>query len=278
MKIALRVASVVAVAAVAPVAATAVTVAASAAAVVAATEHGLKQAVSSPEPGYLTHQATVAVRGANSLFIRSLIDRQQYADPDGLACAAGFSEATWPLFGVVWPSGRQLAAHMATRQLVSGERILEVGCGLALASLVCHRRGIDVTASDAHPLTPGFLMENLALNELPPMVYRHGDWAAGSTHALHDQHLVVRGRFDVIMGSDILYERDEPGHLAGFIERHTMPRAEVLIVDPNRGNRPPFVRRMAAMGFALTESRLNTPEDDGLPYMGRLLHFVRAPS
>lgn len=234
--------------------------------------------MTSPDPGYLTHQATVAVRGADSLFIRSLIDRQQYADPDGLASAAGFSEANWPLFGVVWPSGRQLAAHMASRQLVPGERILEVGCGLALASLVCHRRGIDVTASDAHPLTPGFLLDNLALNELPPMVYRHGDWAADRSQTLHDQHPVVRGRFDVIMGSDVLYERDEPGHLAGFIERHAKPCAEVLIVDPDRGNRPPFVRRMAAMGFALTESRLSTPEDDGRPYKGRLLRFLRAPS
>jgi hypothetical protein len=51
---------------------------------------------------------------------------------------------------------------------LEGKRILEVGAGLALASLVVHRRGGDITASDYHPLIPDFLKENLRLN--PPQV------------------------------------------------------------------------------------------------------------
>ena len=98
------------------------------------------------------------------------------SDPLGEAERIGISSAAWPLFGLVWPSGAHLAARLALRPVRLGERILEVGCGLALASLVGHRRGADVTASDRHPLAEHFLEENLRLNDLAPMKYRHGDW------------------------------------------------------------------------------------------------------
>ena len=128
--------------------------------------------------GYRTRQDRVAIAGVDDLFIRSLADRQQFFDPLGEADRLGISSAAWPLFGLLWPSGAQLAARIALRPVCAGERILEVGCGLALASLVGHRRGADVTASDRHPLAGRFLEENLRLNDLAPMKYRHGHWSA----------------------------------------------------------------------------------------------------
>lgn len=228
-----------------------------------------------PMAGYQTRQDRIAVHGARSLLIRSLLDRQQYADPYGEAAAAGISDAAWPLFGVIWPSGLQLAAHVAARPVDAQERILEVGCGLALASLVCHRRGADVTASDRHPLAPGFLAANLRLNDLPPLVYRNGDWSADPAQVVHDRHPVVRGRFDLIIGSDVLYERDDSGHLAGFIQRHAMPEAEVAIVDPDRGNRSAFTQRMTALGFVLRVTVLSARSADRPAYKGRLLQYTR---
>ena len=101
--------------------------------------------------GYQTKQQQIAISGVADLSIRSLLDRQQYFDPDGLAEHLGISSAAWPMFGLLWPSGVQLAARMALRPLTANERVLEVGCGLALASLVSHRRGVDITASDSKP-------------------------------------------------------------------------------------------------------------------------------
>lgn len=226
-------------------------------------------------PGYQTKQERIAIQGAHSLVIRSLLDKQQYADPLGEAEAMGISSAAWPLFGLLWPSSMQLAAWMADRPLVPQERILEVGCGLALASLVSHRRGVDVTASDCHPLASSFLLENTGLNDLPPLTYRHGNWADAADAPVHDRHPIVQGRFDLIMGSDVLYERDESGNLSGFIARHTQPTAEVLIVDPNRGNRSAFNKRMASEGFALEEIDLSHSLASGESYKGRLLRYLR---
>ncbi len=253
-------------------------------------------------PGYLTKQECIAISGVADLHIRSLLDNQQFSDPQGLAALVGISAATWPLFGLLWPSGAELAARMGQRPVTAGERILEIGCGLGLASLVGHRRGADMTASDCHPLAGLFLANNLRLNGLAPMKYRHGLWgevahpappADGSPHlpasapgvqavedsghTANDGSVDVSGRFDLIMGSDVLYERDDSGGLARFIEDHTQPSAEVWIVDPHRGNRPAFNRRMADLGFDLSEQRLDrlaTPLHTA--YRGRMLTYTRS--
>jgi predicted nicotinamide N-methyase len=226
-------------------------------------------------PGYQTKQERIAIQGAHSIVIRSLLDRQQFADPLGEAQAVGISSAAWPLFGLLWPSSMQLAAWMAERPLVPQERVLEVGCGLALASMVSHRRGVDVTASDCHPLAASFLSENIHLNSMAPLAYRHGNWADAADAPEQEGKPNVQGRFNLIIGSDVLYERDESGNLSGFIARHAHLTAEVLIVDPNRGNRAAFNRRMAAQGFALEEINLSHSLASGETYRGRMLRYLR---
>ena len=244
-------------------------------------------------PGYLTKQESIAVKGVANILIRSLLDKQQFHDPHGEALQQGISSAAWPLFGLLWPSGLHLAERLAQRPVQAGERILEVGCGLALASLVGHRRGADVTASDCHPLAASFMLENLRINGLLPLQYRHGRWgtlpardrpsapidplpATVNPYARISIAAPVQGRFDLIMGSDILYERDEAGTLPAFIEEHAAHACEVWVVDPNRGNRAHFHRHMGALGFVLKEYALTLAAKSGLAaYNGRMLSYQR---
>jgi predicted nicotinamide N-methyase len=172
---------------------------------------------------------------------------------------------------------------MAARPVRADERILEIGCGLALASLVGHRRGADVTASDCHPLAASFLRENLRLNGLQSMKYRHGRWGAPAGMSDDAQwrsalrgECAVAGRYELIIGSDLLYERDERGELADFIDCHATPAAEIWIIDPDRDNRAHFHRNMERQGFALEEVRLRQPASAGLAaYKGRCLVYRR---
>ena len=227
-------------------------------------------------PGYHVKQERIAVNGAADLLIRSLLDRQQFSDPIGEAEDLGISSAMWPLFGLLWPSGAHLAARMAAHPVCAGERILEIGCGLALASLVAHRRGNDITASDCHPLAGAFLQENLRLNALPPMKYRHGHWGAAELSTSAIPRTLPEGPYDLIIGSDLLYERDERGRLADFIGHLAAVTADVLIIDPDRGNRPAFNRNMASQGFTLREERLDQIASlQTLAYKGRLLVYSR---
>jgi 2-polyprenyl-3-methyl-5-hydroxy-6-metoxy-1,4-benzoquinol methylase len=218
-----------------------------------------------PPIGYDVKFQRVGVGGGADLQIRSLLDKQQFYDPQGLALDAGISSATWPLFGLVWPSAQKLADLMQTWEL-RGKRVLELGCGLGLASLVVHRREGNITASDCHPLTEIFLNTNVLLNNLPPLHYETGNWGRVNKGL---------GTFDLLIASDVLYERNHPAQLSGFIQEHAAQGAEVLIVDPIRGNRSAFHKDMANMGFGVTEIIINEPLQDLSAYRGRLLHYKR---
>lgn len=230
-------------------------------------------------PGYEVKHERVAVAGVADLVIRSLLDKQQFSDPQGDAERLGISSSLWPLFGMLWPSGSHLAARLGARAVVKTERILEIGCGLGLASLVGHRAGADVTASDCHPLAGRFLSRNLVLNDLGPMKYRHGQWpgVVPPRDAIDERApAVVHGEFDLIIGSDVLYERDERGQLADFIAGLAAPVTEVWIVDPNRGNRSAFNKNMAQRGFRMEESYLDHERHgDTAAYKGRMLTYTR---
>ncbi len=80
----------------------------------------------------------------------------------------------------------------------------------------------------------------------------------------------------LIVGSDILYERDDEGTLARFIHDHAATRAEIWVIDPNRGNRAVFHKHMARLGFALHEQRIDRVAQDGIDaYKGRMLTYTR---
>jgi predicted nicotinamide N-methyase len=124
---------------------------------------------------------------------------------------------------------------------IDGKRILELGCGMALSSLLLNRRGGNITATDYHPEVAAFLSANTRLNADDEIPYFRADWEnPDSTH----------GRFDLIIGSDVLYDRSKLEPLARFIQGHATNSCEVVVVDPGRKQQGAFSQRMAHYGFS----------------------------
>lgn len=214
--------------------------------------------------GYETRKIDVQV-GSFKCRIRALSDHMQYADPNGKAERAGICSASWSLFGQLWPASQVLAKAVKNID-IDNRRILELGCGLGLPSLVLQYRGADVTASDHHPLSESFLDYNAALNQLPTIPYMDLPW---------DEETPGTGQFDLIVGSDILYERNHAGMLAELIQRLAAPTAKVLITCPGRGYGNHFTRLLESFGFALTETRMAFNVGEKPPFRGRLLCYRR---
>ena len=152
-----------------------------------------------------------------------------------------------PYFGVLWPAARALAEEIARRKRsLAGVRMLELGCGLALPALVAAKLGARVTATDLHPEVPGFLAMNLAHNDLPPhaLEYHELDWRTDG----------LSGRtFELVVGSDILYEAGHPAPVAHALAAHVAPGGSILLADPGRAYLQACLDELARLGFAARE-------------------------
>lgn len=203
--------------------------------------------------------------GDVDIHLRTLRDNQQYEDEDGQAQAMGISSATWPLFGIVWESGRVLADLVKDAD-IEGLRILEVGCGIGLASLLLNNRQADITACDHHPRAEEFLQHNAQLNGDEPIPFFRGDWNVAASS---------NGRFDLIIGSDLLYEPNHAELLSAFIDQHAKPTASAVIVDPRRGNGSAFCRNMLNHGFNRDQIEQERQGGPDLAFKGNVYRFSR---
>ena len=201
-----------------------------------------------------------------SYIIDSLKDKQQYDADDG-AAELGINAAIWSLFGQVWPTSVVMAMNIYKLEL-AGKRVLEIGCGIGLCSIVLHQMGIDITASDYHPRVREFLDRNVLGNGLPPIKYQAGNW---------DRENPQLGKFDLMIGSDILYQPDHAHLVSRFIDRHSSDDVEVVIGDPGRANRSKFTMNMIDLGYLHRFEKFDQQLQDGNRCKGRISHYQRHP-
>jgi len=195
-----------------------------------------------------------------------LRNNQQYEDDGGLTEALGISTATWPLFGQLWDSSVVLA-HLMLRHDIQGMRILEVGCGMALSSHVLEHRVADITATDHHPSVAPFLQRNTALNDGRPIPFVRAGWDDDGEDEL--------GRFDLIIGSDLLYERGHAEMLSRFIDQHANVSCKVILIDPGRGYRARFSRNMVQRGYTHSQCAASTEGIDTAGFRATVLTYTR---
>jgi len=195
----------------------------------------------------------------------SLFDNQQYDEDDVEATRLGITSTTWSLFGVVWPASQVLATEVSVAA-VAGKRVLEIGCGIGLASIVLHKMGADITASDYHPRAQEFLDRNALDNGLAPMKFQLIDF---------EQKNPLLGKFDLIIASDVLYQPQQAQNLSRFISAHSSDDVEVIVVDPGRANRAKFTHHMIALGYSHQFTNFNQQLSDKVHCKGRILHYQR---
>jgi predicted nicotinamide N-methyase len=139
-----------------------------------------------------------------------------------------------PYWATPWPSGAVLAGTLADDPPVQGSRVLELGCGLALPSIVAARAGADVLATDGSEDAVAFAAHSLALNELEAEVAQV-DWSS------QGDALAARGPWDLVLAADVLYLKGNVELALDLVPRLVAPGGEVRIADPRRAGTRDFL-------------------------------------
>lgn len=146
------------------------------------------------------------------------------SDPDELIDEEAFEhEEFLPYWAELWPSALALGRVLERREL-GGLRVLELGCGLAVPSIVAALRGAEVLATDWAPDAIGFAHRNAEVNGARVEI-ELAAWA-------DVKRLEVRGPWQLVLASDVLYERRNVELLIDVLSR--LGAAETLLADPGR--------------------------------------------
>jgi len=130
-----------------------------------------------------------------------------------------------PYFADLWPSAMALSRHLQTRfTTLAGLHVMELGCGLGLPAITAAMMGGIVTASDFHPDNLPYLRANADLNGLVHFTPVLMDWRAPD----------MNQPYDLILGSDLLYEQEQVETLTACILKLLRPGGTLLLADPVR--------------------------------------------
>ena len=146
-----------------------------------------------------------------------------------------------PYWAEIWPSSRVLAAHVAAMK-ARDRTLLELGCGAGLVATSASLSGFRVTVSDYYEDALRFARANAWLNHVQAPEAILLDW-----RALPEQP----PRFDVIVASDVLYEREYGRLVADAIGALLDDSGTAYLADPGRVGRDEFLRSLAPCGLVL---------------------------
>ena len=163
---------------------------------------------------------------------------QRPRDSEALLDEEAFEHEEYlPYWAELWPSGPALARVVAGLPL-RGARVVELGCGLAIPSIAAALAGARVLATDWSPDAVALAARNAERNGAAVRT-AICSWS-------EPDDLVAEAPWDLVLASDVLYERRNVDLLLALLPRLVADGGQALIADPSRPHAPAFLERAAA--------------------------------
>ncbi len=189
--------------------------------------------------------------------------------------AAYAADAYMPYWADLWPAARMLAKAVLKEPWEKYDKpaggklnVLEVACGLGLAGIVALHRGLKVTFTDIDELAVHFAAANARLNGFH-------DFTTAAVDLRSPPNDV---KYDVLLGSDLLYEPRLVEPVIAFIQTVLAPAGVCFIADPDRESAKPFRWAAEAAGLRVEAHFARAGEPGGERTKGTIYRITRGES
>lgn len=158
-----------------------------------------------------------------------------------------------PWWAKLWEPSFVLAYFMGHQPVIPGRKILEIGAGLGFVGVYTAMCGHDVTISDIEADALLFTRANTLLNDMVDVKVIQLDWSL----PFEDEP------YDIIMGSEVVYDRKTYDVLVDFLDRALAPDGTIFLAK-NKDLKTPLFFNHLVERFKFKEKivRLSGPEGD----------------
>ena len=170
-----------------------------------------------------------------------------------------------PYWAQPWPGSVLLAEAVLRGAEGCGRRAIEIGCGVGIVSIAAALRGWSVTATDYDEDAIRFAEHNARINRAE----------LAGCHLLDYRLPLAAPAYDLVLGSDLLYERKKCEPVARWLASALLPDGQAWLSDPNRAAAEGFPDLARQFGLHLALEAVETTAPAGLRTRGRIWRLTR---
>jgi len=167
---------------------------------------------------YETEAAEIVINGKKfSILLPRYLDR--FINPTDVL-------HDFPLWAKIWKASWVLSGYLAELPPDVNQRLLEIGAGVGLVSIVAATFGHQITMTEYNSDALNFACANACLNNCPDLPIKKLDW----------NHPCLKDQFDLIVAAEVTYDEASFLPLIRLFKSNLKPEGEIILASEIRGS------------------------------------------
>ena len=195
---------------------------------------------------YETDISRLTIKGRDfNFFVPKTLDR--FMNPDDV-----FDH--FPLWAKIWEASLLLAEYLVGITVDPKKRFLEIGSGMGIAGIVASSFGHDITLTEYNTDALNFARANAEKNRIDTdstLKIVRLDW----------NEPVLEGSYDLIFGSEIIYNDKDYQAILRLFEKFLKPGGEIILAERVRKTSIEFFKQISKIFDIQAKKKILRTED-----------------